>query len=72
MLLAACVNQGLPKGTTAKDILSTLIAQWLAFETWLVKQVSNNSYKLGNGFNFANYYKGSTVSADLKKYSFKV
>ena len=72
VLLAACINQGLPKGKAAKDILSTLITQWLAFETWLVKQPSNSSYKLGNGFDFANYYKGSTVSADLKKYSFKV
>lgn len=71
-LLAACVNQGLPKAKTAQGILKTLITQWQDFETWVVKEKTNIAYKVGSSFDFANYYKGSTVGADVKGYEFTI
>ncbi len=71
-LLAACVNEGLPKAKTAQGILKTLITQWQDFETWVVKEKTNIAYKVGSSFDFANYYKGSTVGADVKSYKFTI
>ena len=72
VLLAACINLGLPSAKTANQALQTLMAQWPAFEVWVIKEATNNIYKLGNGFDYANYYKGSTVSADVQRYLFKI
>lgn len=71
-LLAVCINKGLPAAIPPQQTLHTLINQWKSFETWALKGHQNNSYKLGNSFDFANYYKGSTVSSDLKSYPFKI
>jgi hypothetical protein len=71
-LLAACINQGLPNAKTAKEALKSLVSQWQLFEIWAVKEKSNSAYKVGSSFDFANYYKGSTVGADVEKYPFKV
>lgn len=71
-LLAACINRGLPNAKTAEETLLKLIAQWQAFETWAVKEKTNSAYKVDKSFDFANYYKGATVGADVKKYSFTI
>ncbi|MFZ6648815.1 AIPR family protein [Undibacterium sp. TJN25] len=71
-MLAVCINNGLPKAISADKALQTLSAQWISFETSVSKKRSNIGYKIGNGFDYANYYKGSTVGADLKAYSFKI
>jgi hypothetical protein len=69
-LLAACINQGLLNAKTGEDVLKTLTDQWQAFESWVIKEKTNSAYKVGSSFDFVNYYKGSTVGADVKNYSF--
>jgi hypothetical protein len=71
-LLATCINKGLPKSVSVKPALETIISQWQGFEKWASRKSSNDMYKIGNAFDYANYYKGSTVSADLKSYTFKI
>lgn len=71
-MLAACVNHGLPRAKTAEEILTMLTTQWQTFENWVIKEKSNSAYKTGTSFDFANYYKGSTVGTDLKNYPFAV
>ena len=71
-LLGACINQGLPNAKTAQEVLKTLTTQWQEFERWVVKEKTNSAYKVGSSFDFANYYKGSTVGADVKNYPFTI
>ncbi|MDZ4103073.1 MAG: AIPR family protein [Hydrogenophaga sp.] len=71
-ILAACINYGSPDSKTPKQALAALTAQWKSFEDWVVIQPTNSSYKVGNGFDFANYYKGSTVGNDVKAYPFTI
>lgn len=69
-LLAVCINEGIRKAKTEKEALEVLMSQWLTFEAWVVKQTSNSTYGAGAAFDYANYYKGSTVGDDIKKYNF--
>lgn len=71
-LLAACINHGFSNAKAADEVLNTLTAQWQAFESWATKEKTNVAYKIGSSFDFANYYKGSTVDADVKSYSFVI
>jgi hypothetical protein len=71
-MLAACINVGQPKAIAPEDALSIIMAEWKQFEDWIEVKPSNKGYKIGKEFDFANYYKGATLGADLKSYQFKV
>lgn len=70
-ILAACINGGLPNEKTESDALEILLNQWIQFETWVMNQPANSGYKIGPAFDYANYYKGSTVGDNVKAYPFK-
>jgi len=44
--------------------------QWMGFESWAEGLQSNSSYKSGASFDYVNYYKGSTINADLQHFAF--
>jgi hypothetical protein len=69
-VVTVCVNLGVPLHMNEIDVLSIVLSQWVKFEVWVQKQVSNNQYKEDDAFDFVNYYKGATLNADLKKYAF--
>lgn len=71
-MLAAAINVGQPNAVTPEQSLKMIMLQWNKFEAWVITRDSNKGYKINEGFDFANYYKGSTVGADLKSYSFKI
>ena len=70
-LLAVCINIGFENGKSAGEIVNKLIPQWHDFEKWITQNDSNDVYKDDSGFDYANYYKGSTVGSDSKKFPFK-
>jgi len=49
------------------DCLSRIKSQWLDFETTVQNHEHNQDY-FSDGFDYANYYKGSTVDRDLADY----
>jgi hypothetical protein len=49
------------------DCLSRIKSQWLGFETTIANHEHNRDY-FSDGFDYANYYKGSTVDRDLADY----
>lgn len=49
------------------DCLSRIKSQWLDFETTVQNHEHNQDY-FSDGFDYANYYKGSTVDRDLVNY----
>jgi hypothetical protein len=59
----------------AKDETDRILAKWLEFESYAMKQKHNGSYfqKTGRGkyvIDFDGYYKGSTLNQDLKIFKF--
>jgi len=44
----------------------------MKFESWAESLQSNGGYKSGTAFDHVNYYKGSTINADLQRYSFQL
>jgi hypothetical protein len=71
-VVAVCANLGPANDKDEEQVLKTVLQQWQAFETWASNLTTNASYRTGAGFDFVNYYKGSTVNADLQKYAFTV
>jgi len=51
--------------------LSCIQYRWLDFETTIANHEHNQSY-FSDGFDYANYYKGSTVDRDLSEYIFGI
>ncbi|MBU1706191.1 AIPR family protein [Patescibacteria group bacterium] len=49
------------------DCLSRIKSQWLDFETVVQNHEHNQDY-FSDGFDYANYYKGSTIDRDLSAY----
>jgi hypothetical protein len=60
------------------DIVQSVLAKWIGFEEYAIKQPHNSSYfRVYNDpetgtektdWNFNNYYKGRTLLSDLKAY----
>jgi hypothetical protein len=50
-----------------ENCLNTVRSRWLDFETTVVNHEHNQNY-YSDGFDYANYYKGSTIDRDLKDY----
>lgn len=50
-----------------ENCLNTVRSRWLDFETTVVNHEHNQNY-YSDGFDYANYYKGSTIDQDLKDY----
>ena len=71
-VVAVCANKGPSKGKTESHALESVLLQWMKFEAWAESLVSNKSYKSGASFDYVNYYKGSTINADLQHYAFLV
>ncbi len=67
-VVAVCANLGPAAGLTEAQVLDSALAQWTAFEKWVKRRRSNRGYRQGTAFGFVNYYKGSTVNDDLRKY----
>lgn len=49
------------------DCLGRIRSQWIDFETTVQNHEHNRDY-FSDGFDYANYYKGSTVDSDLAEY----
>lgn len=71
-IVAACVNIGIAKQKSEKEIVKAILSQWMKFEAWAEKLATNSQYKTGSSFDYVNYYKGSTINSDVKKYTFTV
>ncbi|MBU1265387.1 MAG: AIPR family protein [Gammaproteobacteria bacterium] len=68
---AVCINLGL--GTKLEEpMLSAVLKDWIKFEAWAESRSSNIAYTSKGSFDFVNYYKGSTINADLQNFSFSV
>ncbi len=53
----------------AKKLILTVVAKWDIFESEVEKKASNTKYRSKNGFNFDGYYKGGTVTDDIRAFS---
>jgi hypothetical protein len=71
-VVAACANLGPSKSKSEGPALESVLKQWITFESWAEKLQSNSTYKSGTSFDYVNYYKGSTINADLQQYSFSL
>lgn len=71
-ILAAAINVGQPNAVTPEHSLNMIMQQWNEFESWVIARESNKGYGVNESFDYANYYKGSTVGSDLKSYKFKI
>jgi hypothetical protein len=69
-VVAVCANQGRANSKPEAEAVESVLQQWTKFETWAEGLPSNRSYKLEGSFDYANYYKGSTINSDLQKYKF--
>jgi hypothetical protein len=69
-VVAVCANLGPAKNKTPSQALQIALSQWSKFEAWATKLSSNSSYQSGPSFDYVNYYKGSTIDADVQKYKF--
>jgi hypothetical protein len=70
-VVAVCANLGLPKKKTPDQALELALSQWTKFERWAARLSSNAGYKTEDAsFAYVNYYKGSTINDDLRKYRF--
>jgi hypothetical protein len=65
-----CANLGLAKNKTEADALEAVLMQWTKFEAWAGRQPANGIYRTDGSFDYVNYYKGSTINADLQSYGF--
>jgi hypothetical protein len=71
-VVAVCANKGFGAKTEAQAI-ETALAQWIGFEKWAEQQPTNAIYnKSHSSFDYVNYYKGSTINADLQNYPFTI
>lgn len=48
--------------------IQIILSKWKKFEMYAKKQAHNENYKVGHTLDFDNYYKGSTLNNDLKKF----
>ncbi len=71
-VVAVCANLGPARGVTESQALEAVLAQWMKFEAWAESLHSNKSYRSGASFLYVNYYKGSTIKADLQAYTFSL
>jgi len=71
-IVAAAINAGQPNAVTPEKSMNMVMEEWTKFEEWAKERPTNKAYKIGKAFDFANYYKGGTVGADLKAYKFQV
>ena len=69
-VVAVCANLGLSKSRPEAQALQVALKQWTSFEAWAEKQPSNSSYRSGPSLDYVNYYKGSTINADLQRFGF--
>lgn len=61
-----------------EDIIHKVVSRWIDFEEWVKNQPSNLPYSIGipaedieeriNEIDYDNYYKGSTLNEDIKKF----
>lgn len=71
-VVAVCINYGIVANKLETEILDIILSQWLIFEEWASKRPPNNIYKVDTTLDYDNYYKGSTINADLQAHHFKV
>ena len=71
-VVAVCANRGTTARKSEQEITEAILSQWMKFEKYATEQVGNAGYKSGGLFDYVNYYKGSTVNADLQAYEFVV
>lgn len=71
-IVAICANLGLSINRTEAQALEAALMQWTKFEAWAEKRQSNSSYRSGSSFDYVNYYKGSTINADLQGFGFSL
>jgi hypothetical protein len=69
-VVAVCTNKGLAAKKTEAQCIESVLSQWIEFEKWVEQQSTNSKYKLDSSFEYDNYYKGSTISADLQGFGF--
>jgi hypothetical protein len=55
----------------ASTMAECVLKRWKSFETQVQKQSSNGKYKTSKGFNFDGYYKGATISDDVKAFAWQ-
>ncbi|TLM67370.1 MAG: hypothetical protein FDZ69_04560 [Deltaproteobacteria bacterium] len=60
-----------PKESPSQAALQVaeIMKKWTSFEADVKAKTSNSKYSNSTGFNFDNYYKGSTVVDDVKNYN---
>jgi len=71
-VVAICTNLGQLKNKPEAQALESVLTQWIDFENWAESLQSNSGYGSGTSFDYVNYYKGSTINADLQKYAFRL
>jgi hypothetical protein len=71
-VVAVCANRGMAGGKKETDAVAAVLSQWIKFEDWAEKLPTNSAYKPGTSFDYVNYYKGSTINADLQNYTFTI
>jgi len=71
-VVAASTEVGTANKKTEVEAVNVILAQWRQFESWAEKQTTNAAYMAGGAFDYVNYYKGATINADLKAYTFTV
>ncbi len=67
-VLAVSINQGKEKNVSASTIVNQTLNNWKSFESWVIEQSANITYKDQGILNADRYYRGATVDSDLKSY----
>lgn len=71
-VVAICANSGLAAKKTEVEAIETVLSQWIGFEKWAEQQSTNSKYKVDSSFDYVNYYKGSTINANLQSFAFTI
>ena len=71
-VLAVSANKGMQAKVSEIAALTAILKMWKSFDSWVATRLTNAAYKIGNSFDYANYYKGSTVNEDVQNCAFKV
>jgi hypothetical protein len=71
-VVAVCTNRAMSSKKTEAEAVETVLSQWIKFEKWAEQLATNINYKRGSSFDYVNYYKGSTINADLQGYAFTI
>jgi hypothetical protein len=50
-------------------LVRRVLGKWQAFEKYVATLATNATYNTGTAFNYDGYYKGTTVAADIKGYT---